>query len=89
MFLFADDTNALTHGPNLCNLIDFVNTELQKLAIWFKANRLAINVKKTKYMIFRPKNRSFNLQGKEIFMNFNEPQSIERPELKIKLSRTT
>jgi hypothetical protein len=46
MFLFADDTNALTQGPNLCDLIDFINIELQKLATWFKANRSAVNIKK-------------------------------------------
>jgi hypothetical protein len=87
MFLFADDTNALTCGPNLCNLVDFVNEEMQKLAIWFKANKLAINVKKTKYMIFRTKNRIVNLNGKEIYINFNDPNNAERPELKIKISR--
>jgi hypothetical protein len=87
MFLFADDTNALTRGPILCNLIDFINDELQKLATWFKANKLAINVKKTKFMIFRTKNRMANLNGKEIYINFNDPLNVERPELKIKISR--
>jgi hypothetical protein len=48
MYLFADDTNALAQGKNLHDLIDFVNIELQKLAIWFKANKLAINANKTK-----------------------------------------
>jgi hypothetical protein len=46
MFLFADDTNALTRGPDLNNLIDLVNSELHKLSIWFKANKMAINIKK-------------------------------------------
>jgi hypothetical protein len=87
MFLFADDTNALTRGPDLNNLIDFVNSELHKLSIWFKANKMAVNIKKTKYMIFRTKNRIINLNGKEIFMNFNEPNTEERPELKLNISR--
>jgi hypothetical protein len=56
MFLFADDTNALSKNDNLSDLIDFVNAELKKLAVWFKANKLVINVSKTKYMIFRTKN---------------------------------
>jgi Reverse transcriptase (RNA-dependent DNA polymerase) len=87
MFLFADDTNALAKGNNLSNLIDFINVELQKVALWFKSNKLVINVSKTKYMIFRTRNRNVNLNGKDIFMNFNEPNTVERPELKIKLNR--
>jgi hypothetical protein len=57
MFLFADDTNALAKGDNLMNLIDHVNLELKKIALWFKANKLVVNSSKTKYMIFRAKNR--------------------------------
>jgi hypothetical protein len=87
MYLFADDTNALAQGNNLHNLIDFVNIELQKLASWFKANRLAINANKTKYIIFRTKNRTVNLNNKDVYINFNEPNVIEKPELKIKLTR--
>jgi hypothetical protein len=87
MFLFADDTNALTKGDNLMELMDNVNLELQKIAQWLKANKLAINISKTKYMIFRSKNRNINLNGKQIYMNFNDLNVPERPELKVQLSR--
>jgi Reverse transcriptase (RNA-dependent DNA polymerase) len=87
MFLFADDTNALAQHENLNELIKFCNTELQKLAMWFKANKLAINVSKTKFMIFRTKNRNYNPNDVDIFINFNEPNVNERPELKISLNR--
>jgi hypothetical protein len=43
MFLFADDTNALSMHDNLHHLIDFINVELKKLASWFKANKLVLN----------------------------------------------
>jgi Reverse transcriptase (RNA-dependent DNA polymerase) len=87
MYLFTDDTNALAQNANLCNLIDFVNSELQKLAQWFKANRLVINISKTKYMIFRTKNRIVNLHDKDVFINFNTPNETVRPDLIIKLTR--
>jgi hypothetical protein len=87
LLLFADDSNALAKHDNLSDLIDFVNLELQKLSTWCKANKLAINTDKTKYMIFRTKNRIVNLNGKEIYMNFNELGAAERPELKVKLIR--
>ena len=32
------------------------NFELQKAADWFAANKLTLNIKKTKYILFRPKN---------------------------------
>jgi hypothetical protein len=87
MYLFADDTNALAKGENLMDLMDYVNSELKKVAVWFKANKLVVNSSKTKYMIFRTKNRNINLNGKDIFMDFNEPNGIFRPELKVKLMR--
>jgi hypothetical protein len=51
MFLFADDSNALSKGDNLSELVDFVNSELNKIALWCKANKLVVNSNKTKYMI--------------------------------------
>jgi hypothetical protein len=87
MYLFADDTNALAKGENLTDLMDHVNSELKKIAVWFRANKLVVNSSKTKYMIFRTKNRNINLNGKDIFMDFNEPNGTLRPELKVKLMR--
>jgi hypothetical protein len=72
MFLFADDSNALSKGDNLSELVDFVNSELNKIALWCKANKLVVNSNKTKFMIFRTKNRNVNLNGKDIFMDFNK-----------------
>jgi hypothetical protein len=87
MYLFADDTNALSKGDDLTALIEHVNLELQKLALWLQSNKLAVNVSKTKYIIFRSKNRCINLNGNEIYMNFNTPNSGQKPELKVKLAR--
>jgi Reverse transcriptase (RNA-dependent DNA polymerase) len=87
LFLFADDSNALAQNPNLSELIDFVNAELQKLAVWFRANRLSVNAEKTKFMIFRTKNRVVNMQGKDIYLNFNDIGTRELPHLKFKLAR--
>jgi hypothetical protein len=83
MFLFADDTNALSKNDDLPALIDSVNIELKKLAAWFKANKLVINTSKTKFMIFRTKNRVVNLQNKNVYIDFNNYQ----PALKVNLSR--
>jgi hypothetical protein len=53
--LFADDTAGLKSGANLQQLIVDTNIELKKLAKWFRANKMAVNVSKTKFMIFKNK----------------------------------
>ena len=42
--LYADDTSVLLYGNNLFNLIKFLNSELEKLSIWLKSNKLTFNV---------------------------------------------
>jgi ribonuclease P/MRP protein subunit RPP40 len=46
-FLFTDDTSCLAEHKNLHTLIIYVNTERQKIAVWFKASKMAVNVSKT------------------------------------------
>jgi hypothetical protein len=55
--LFADDTNIIYSDKNLGNLCSLVNVELDILSDWFLANRLSVNIKKTKYIIFHNANR--------------------------------
>jgi ribonuclease P/MRP protein subunit RPP40 len=54
--LFADDTTFQVSGVDLDQLFDIANSELEKASVWFKANKLTLNVKKTKYMIFSDQN---------------------------------
>ena len=56
--LFADDTGLFISSPNLNVLIEKANTELVKVATWFTANKLTLNVSKTRYLIFRSKKMS-------------------------------
>ena len=52
-FLFADDTNIYFDSSNLITLEKTVNEELKKLCLWLNINRLALNVSKTNFVIFR------------------------------------
>ena len=54
--IFADDTNIFCSGENLQQLLRVVSDELGKLKLWFDANKLSLNIKKTKFMIFGNKN---------------------------------
>ena len=49
---FADDTTVYLSGQNCTHLIRDISIELSNIYIWLCANRLSLNVDKTKYMIF-------------------------------------
>ena len=50
--MFADDTNLFISDSNTGNLFETMNEELRKVANWFKANKLSLNISKTKYSLF-------------------------------------
>ena len=52
-FLFADDTNLYYESDDLVELEKNMNRELKKLSLWLNANRLALNISKTNFIIFR------------------------------------
>jgi hypothetical protein len=86
-FLFADDTSCLAENSNLHDLITYVNTELNKLAVWFKANKMAVNVSKTNYIIFHTRGKQVNLNGRDVIFNSNEIDAIPDPSLIQKIER--
>ena len=50
--MFADDTNLFSSQINNKDLFNNMNLELNKTAIWFKANKLSLNKRKTKCTFF-------------------------------------
>ena len=68
--MFADYTNLFYSHQDINTLFSTVNVELEKIEQWFKANRLSLNIKKTKYTSFH-KNSS------------NDDISLKLPDLKI------
>ena len=50
--MFADDTHLFISDSNIGNLFETMNEELRKVANWFKANKLSLNISKTKYSLF-------------------------------------
>ena len=59
-FLFADDTNIYYDSDDLIELENTVNHELRKLSQWLNINRLALNVGKTNFVIFRAKKKIYH-----------------------------
>lgn len=52
LVLFADDTNIFCSGNDLQLLVQETNKELEKIKLWFDTNKLSLNLKKTKLMMF-------------------------------------
>jgi hypothetical protein len=78
-YLFADDTSALKSGSNLKELFDFTNKELRNITAWYRANKMAANASKTKYIIFHNKGKHINTNGLQLFFNDNEPNDPDNP----------
>ena len=86
-FIFADDTQGLKAGKNLPELIDLVNIELKKWAQWFRTNKMAVNVNKTKFIIFHTRGKKVDLDGKKIIFDNNDPSSPFNTNLECELER--
>ena len=50
--MYADDTNLFFSHKNTDTLCNTVNTELQAVTKWIKANKLSLNLEKTNFMLF-------------------------------------
>jgi hypothetical protein len=85
--MFADDTFCLKSSHNLPELIREVNCEINKIAVWFRANKLAVNISKTKYIMFRTRGKKIENNVPDLVYNDNEPNIQNDPSLKIKLER--
>ena len=49
--LFPDDTNSFISEKDPVTLSNILNNELNKLSAWFAANKLSLNISKTKFMV--------------------------------------
>ena len=55
--LYADDTSIYHSHSDPLMLATVLNQELSSISLWMKANKLSVNTKKTKYVIFKPKQK--------------------------------
>ena len=56
--MFADDTNLFFKNVSLSKLFENVNDELKKISLWFKLNKLSLNIKKNNFILFGQKNKN-------------------------------
>ena len=71
--LYADDTTLISTFCSFCDTIStehFLNSELDKIYKWLCANRLSLNICKTKYMVFHsPYKNEANVNFPALYIN--------------------
>ena len=60
LILFADDTNLFFSHKDPIQLTKILYTEIEKLSDWFKSNKLSLNLQKTKFIVFKPRQKKYN-----------------------------
>ena len=67
--LYADDSNLLTRGKEIEQTAFELNTQLERISDYFKANKLKLNAKKTKLVCFRKKSQSIDLKNISVYLD--------------------
>ena len=75
VILFADDTTIFLGHRNLNYLNWCLSVDLQHISDWFLANKLTLNIGKSHYLHFGPKNTMVELKIDDV--NLTEPQSLK------------
>ena len=79
--LFADDAVLILNHDNLKSLEKKFNAEVKKLHQWFVSNKLTLNLKKTKFMLFSKKKLKKNNE-KKFKININKYSIKQVSEMK-------
>ena len=62
MIIFADDTNLFFSQKNIDTLQETMNNELEKITTWLCTNKLSLNIKKTRFIIFKSNRKKYPLK---------------------------
>ena len=73
--LFADDTNLFLHNCNPAQLFAEANICMAQLLEWFTMNRLSLNLDKTCYSIFGPRQK--DASGLNLYINGKIIQNVK------------
>jgi len=60
LILYPYDTNLFISHKDPVYLAASLNSELNKLSAWFKANKLSLNLKKTNFILFEPRQKKYH-----------------------------
>ena len=69
--MFADDRNLFFSHSDINILFEKMNKELTNVSNWFNANKLSLNVKKTKFSFFHKSSKKDNIPLRLPNLNIN------------------
>ena len=75
--MFADDTSIFLQNKDIKELFDAGNKELQLVDQWLIANRLSVNVSKTKYILFRTAQSKLTTKKQTLALQQNKIEEVE------------
>ena len=75
--MFADDTSIFLQNRDIKELFDAGNKELQLVDQWLIANRLSVNVSKTKYILFKTVQSKLITKKQTLTLRQNEIEQVK------------
>ena len=75
--IFADDTSIFLQNNDIKKLFDAGNKELQLVDQWLIANRLSVNVSKTKYVLFRTAQSKLKTKKQDLVLRQNKIEQVK------------
>ena len=66
---YADDTNIFLHNNNINALYDVAQKELVLVTNWLSANKLTLNINKTKFIVFTSSKKKGIKTNKSLYVN--------------------
>ena len=75
--LFANDTNLIFSEKSLTSLMQNVNTELHKISVWFKTDKLVLNPNKTKFIIFTSTHKRVASNSIKLYIDGLEIEQVQ------------
>ena len=82
--MFADNTSLFFSHSDIIVLFEKMNKELTNVSDWFNANKLSLNVKKTKYSFFHKSSKKDNIQLRHPNLNINGLTTERESSIKMK-----
>ena len=75
--MFADDTSIFLQNKDIKKLFDAGNKELQLVDQWLIANKLSVNVSKTKYILFKAAQSKLTTKKQTLTLRQNKIEQFE------------
>ncbi len=69
MQVYADDTVLYCFSSSIETIQDSLNTDLMAIAEWLNANKLTLNLEKSKFMLFGSEKKLKSVQRPQVMSN--------------------